>query len=143
MQYIKTSQGYLLRLSKGEEIAKNLIAFCQSQNILSGFFHAIGGVSEAELGYYDLGKKEYQFKKIITTHEIVSLTGNITHVDGNPFIHMHGVLSDEQYACVGGHVKEGVVGATFEAYIVDFGKEITRALDPEIGLKLLQCEIQQ
>jgi predicted DNA-binding protein with PD1-like motif len=53
---------------------------------------------------------------------------------------MHGVLSDEDCHCVGGHIKEAVVGATFEAYIVDFGKEIRREMDSKIGLRLLQCE---
>lgn len=140
MQYTKTPQGYLLRLNKGEEIGKTLISFCQSLSIQSGFFQAIGGVSEAELGFYDLDKKEYSFKKFARTHEIVSLTGNVTSIDSNPFVHMHTVLSDENFSCVGGHLKEGIVGATCEIYLVNFEKEITRSFDSEIGLKLLQCE---
>lgn len=140
MQYTKTPQGYLLRLSKGEKLAERLTAFCTEKHITSGFFQAIGALSHAELGYYNLEKKEYVWKTMEGDRELVSLTGNVSLVDNNPFVHMHTVLSDENFSCIGGHLKEGIVGATCEVNIIDLQKEIHREFDEEVGLKLLHCE---
>lgn len=142
MQYAKTPQGYLLRLQKGENITESLTAFFQKVGMKSGFFQAIGALSQAELGYYNLEKKEYVWKTFTGDGELVSLTGNVSLVDGNPFVHMHAVLSSNDFSCIGGHLREGIVGATCEVNIIDFQKEITRAFDDEVGLKLLQCDMQ-
>lgn len=142
MQYTKTPQGYLIRFVKGEELPKTLASFCDSQNIKGGFFHALGAVTNIELACYHLDKKEYTYKNWDEELEIVSLTGNIAIVDHKPLIHIHGVVSDKNFECHGGHIQSAVVGATCEVYLVDFQKEVTRELDSEIGLKLLQCEIQ-
>lgn len=142
MQYTKLQSGYMVRISKGEDISQSLLQVAKKENIQSGFFQAIGGVSELTLGYYDLEKKEYLWKEFTPEFEIVSLTGNISLVDGQQFLHMHGVFSDSNFSCIGGHVKEGKAGATVEVYITPFEKPITRVMDQGIGLKLLQCEME-
>lgn len=142
MQYTKIPQGYLLRLVKGEDIHQTLLEFCTSHQMQSGFFHAIGATVDLELGAYHLAKKDYTWKKFTSELEIVSLTGNISTVDGKPFAHIHGIFSGADFQCIGGHVKQATVGATCEIYLVNFEKEITREFDEEVGLKLLKCDIQ-
>lgn len=143
MQYTKTPQGYLIRFIKGEELPGAFESFCESENIKGGFFHALGAVTSVELACYHLDRKEYTYKKLDEELEIVSLTGNVAIVDNKPVIHMHGVVSDKNFQCFGGHVKSAVIGATCEMYITDFEKEVTRKMDEEIGLKLLHCEMQK
>lgn len=142
MLYTKTQNGYMLRLIKGEELSQTLVLFCEKHQIKSAFFQAIGATTDVELGYYHLETKTYIWKKLTQEMELVSLTGNIAQVDEKPFAHMHGVFSDENFSTVGGHIKQMIVGATCEVYLTDFGTEITRVMDEEIGLKLLHCETQ-
>lgn len=140
MQFVKTNSNYIIRLEKGEEIIETLKSFCESEKINTAFFNAIGAALSAEIAYYDLPNKKYLTKELNSPHEIVSLNGNVTIVDEKPFVHAHGVFSNENLECKGGHLKEGVVGATCEIFLTKQDIELKREFDPEIGLKLLDCK---
>ncbi len=137
MKFAKHNTGFVIRLEKGEQIIQVIKDFCKTNTITSAYFNGIGAVQNAELGYYRLDQKEYYWKKFDTAMEVVSLTGNVSLVDGEPFLHIHTVLSDENFQTVGGHVKEGVVGATLEIFMQTLSIPITREFNEEIGLNLL------
>ncbi len=137
MKYTKCSQGYIIRLEKGEQIIQAIKDFCKTYTITSAYFNGIGAVQNAELGYYRLDQKEYSWKKFDTAMEVVSLTGNVSQVDGEPFLHIHTVLAYENFQTAGGHLKEAVVGATLEIFMQTVDTKLTRFMDDEIGLKLL------
>ena len=139
MQFVKANNSYIIRLEKGESIIEKLELLCQEENISTAFLSGLGALLSATLAFYNLEKKEYELKKLSETHEIVSLVGNITLVDGKPFVHSHCVLSNSKFECFGGHLKEGAVGATCEIHLTKLDTEIERKLDEEIGLKLLDC----
>lgn len=68
--------------------------------------------------------------------EILSLKGNISIKDGEPFLHLHIVLSKEDFTCIGGHLYEAEVFA-FEFEIVEFeGNSFQRGFDEDTGLFL-------
>lgn len=140
MEFVKSNIGYVIRLEKGERLVEKLTEFCKEKNIHSGIFNGIGAVLAAEIGFYNLGKKEYEFKKFNQLLEIASLIGNVSLVDGEPFLHIHVVVSDNNFQCFGGHLKEAIVGATCEVYLTDFELTLVRKFDSEIGLNLLECK---
>lgn len=140
MQFKKTEGGYIIRLLKGEKIIENLTEFCRNENIKSGIVSGIGGASEITLGYYNLGTQEYQWQEFAGIHEIVSMNGNVSQVDGGPFLHLHSVISNENFQTFGGHLKEATVGATCEIFLKSIDTPLERKLDEEIGLKLLRLE---
>ncbi len=139
MQFVKSDKHYVIRLEKGEPIISRVTEFCEENNITSGLFHGIGAALSAEIGFYNLADKEYSWKKINEPMEIVSLTGNISLVEDKPFLHIHIVLSNSDFECFGGHLKDATVGATCEIYLTDSLTKIERKMDEEIGLKLLNC----
>lgn len=141
MQFVKANNSYIIRLEKGESIIKELELFCQKENISTAFLSGLGAILSATLAFYNLEKKEYELKKLSETCEIVGLVGNITLVEGKPFVHLHCVLSNNKFECFGGHLKEGTVGATCEIHLTKVGTEIERNLDEKIGLKLLDCSV--
>lgn len=141
MQFAKSKNSYVIRLEKDEEIIESLEKFCKSNAVKSANLWAIGAVLWAELGFYHLDKKEYSFKKLNSPLEIASLIGNVSQADGKPFLHIHAVFADENFNCIGGHLKEAMVGATCEVHLVDFEKNIERKYDSETGLKLLDCAL--
>lgn len=137
MLYKKTNQKYIVKLTKGEKVLEELTKFCESEGIKSGVLRAIGAIRGAELGYYDLDNKKYLYKKMDGDFEIASLIGNITNLNGKIFIHAHIVLSDSNFQCHGGHLKEADVGAVCEVFLEPLEDEVTRKMDEEIGLNLM------
>lgn len=137
MQYKKTKFGYLVRLMRGEEIIASLTELAEKERIQSGFLFGLGAVANPKLGYFDLKTKEYQSETFEGEFEIVNLTGNISQLEGKPFIHAHLTISDQECKAFGGHLFSAQVHATGEIAIIDFALPIARKLDQEIGLKLL------
>jgi predicted DNA-binding protein with PD1-like motif len=138
MQYKKIEGGYLLRFDLGEELIRKFTEFCREQNVQTGFFHGLGGVTSAEIGYYELQEKEYKFQELSDLVEIISLNGNVALKDDEPFIHMHGVLGDRELRAHGGHIKELRVGGTAEISLTVYDEKIERKPDEQTGLSLLK-----
>lgn len=129
---------YLLRLERGEDVLLAIAAFCKQKGILSASFRAIGAVENARIGFYNLAEKKYGDITYKEAREVASMTGNIAQVDGAPFIHAHAVLTDmSKNESIGGHVFEANVAVTLEVHLVAFNESISRELDADIGLKLL------
>lgn len=136
MQVKDIQDGYLIRLEKGEKLIEALTLVLKEKEISSAHFQAIGGVSQAEIGFYSLEKREYQFNEFQKTLEIVSLLGNVSTTNGVLKIHAHIVLADQEMNAFGGHLKEATVGGTCEIYLVRHNIAILRKLDVETGLTL-------
>jgi uncharacterized protein len=139
MKVRDTETGFLLKLERGEKVLATLQDFCERRGIKGGFVWGLGAVRNAEVGYYDLGKREYYFKNFPEDREVASMQGNIALVEGKPFIHLHAVLSamTDKLDCVGAHIKEAEVAVTLEVYLTPFVIPLSRAYDEETGLKLL------
>lgn len=129
----------MVRLERNEAVIATLSQFCTEEGIQNAVFTAIGAVKNAEIGYYSLGKREYFFKRIEEDREVASMNGNVSLVDGKPFIHAHAVLSacDESLSTIGGHIKECQVAVTLEIFLTVLDSAIERQLNDDVGLKLL------
>ncbi len=134
MNYLKVTNGYLLRFDKDEKLVEELDGFVQSKKIKSGWVTGLGAAKGAEIGYYNLEKQEYEWQTIAKLTEITNLTGNISQINGSPSVHIHITLSDKQLNVVGGHLKELIVGGTLEVYLVNFALDIVRSFDEDTGL---------
>ncbi len=137
MNVRKVTNGYLLRLAKDELLIESLINFAKQHSVASAWIQGLGAVQWAEMGYYHLEQKEYGWRKVQETMEIVSAQGNISIVEGEPFIHLHGALSGEDFKTLSGHIKEAQIGGTGEFFITTFEEPMTRTHDEVVGLKLL------
>ena len=72
--------------------------------------------------------------------EITGLTGNVTFVNGKPYIHLHTTLADQRHAVHGGHVIEMRVGATCEMFVRVLEGEVSRERNEELGINLWKIE---
>ena len=138
---LNPKKSYLIRLAKDEDVIPTLTEFCKKERITCANFRAIGAVKNAKIGYYDLSIKKYGTIEYPHETEVASMIGNVALVDGQPFIHTHAVLSDMQPGhenqTIGGHVFGATVAVTLEVNMDCFDEEVARAMDDEIGLKLL------
>jgi len=140
VRYFVLGPTYVVRLDAGEKIVETLKALCERDAIGGGFFSGLGAVDEAEIGRFDPAVKDYAWIKLTGPREIVSLYGNITKVDGRPFIHAHIALGDSTFAVRGGHLKEAVVSVTCEITLTRFRDDIGRMKDEASGFLKLALE---
>ncbi len=140
MKYFVSGSRYIIRLDAGEKIIASLLSLCERDGIGSGFFNGLGAVGEAELGHFNPATGDYSWTKLAGSYEIVSLYGNISVVDGKPFIHAHASLGDETFAVRGGHLREAVVSVTCEITLTRFKDDIGRKRDEATGLFLLDLK---
>jgi hypothetical protein len=140
MRYFVLGSQYVVRLDAGERLVETLRSLCERDAIGGGYFHGLGAVGEAEIGHFDPDINEYGWVRLAGPYEIVSLYGNITTVDGKPFLHAHIALGDNTFDVKGGHLKEAVVSVTCEVTLVRFRDEIGRTKDEATGLAKLALE---
>lgn len=136
MHYKKTGSTFILRIDRGEEIVSALKNFCTSQKIALGTVQGIGAASNVVIGLFETATKEYHTTTLSGDHEITSLLGNITTMDGAPYLHLHVTLTDATFLAFGGHLTSAVVSGTCELFIQTIDGTLERRFDSEIGLNV-------
>lgn len=138
MDFRRFGNKYVLRLDKGEEIVQSVTGFCREEGISLGQVSGIGAIGKLEIGYFQVSTKEYHTKILEGDMEILGLSGNISTMKGNNYIHFHIVVSDENLNAFGGHLNLAVISATGEIIIDVIEGSIDREFDEEIGLNLIK-----
>ena len=114
---------YQGRLETGDDLAEELTEFVQGKEIKAGKISAIGAVQNATISYYDQETKEYGEQVLDEAMEIVNLEGNISLKDGEPIVHAHIALADEEGNVYGGHLEEGTTVFACEFVIQEYDGE--------------------
>ena len=140
MKHKKFGSKYILRLDKGEEITGILKQFCKDNNIKLGMVTGIGSTNKAVVGLFETKTKTYHSKEFTGDHEIIPLTGNISTMNGEVYLHLHANLCDSKYNSFGGHLNSAIVSATFEAVVDVIDGEIEREFSKDIGLNLYKIQ---
>lgn len=126
----RTRYGWVLRVDAGEEIVGVLRDFAAREGVRCGQVSALGAVGEVELGYFVRATGEYVRRSFHGEYEILSLTGNLSELDGAPFPHCHIVIGGPDFAACGGHLFRAVVTVTCEAQIVSDPGVLRRVRHP-------------
>jgi len=140
MKYFVLGPTYIIRLDAGDRIIESLRSLCEQDRIGAGVLNGLGTVSEAELGWFDRDAGEYRTVRVQEPCEIVSLHGNVSLLDGKPFVHCHIALGDREFKVRGGHLREAVVSETAEIVLTRYNEEIGRRKDERKGLYLLDLK---
>jgi hypothetical protein len=130
--------GWAVVLQRGDDLLECLKKLAGDTNLRAGFFTGLGAVCDVQIAYWDMERREYLRTDLEGDQEIGVLTGNITQLDGQPFVHAHAVLSGDDFLARTGHVMRARVSVTVEIFVHDFGGAIHRGMDPGIGLNLWQ-----
>lgn len=133
MEFQRTRYGYALKIDSGEEIFSTLQAFAEAQSLKAGAILGLGAVGETELGFFVPGTRTYVRRVFTGDHEIGSLIGNFSELDGKPFPHCHVVISGEDFAAYSGHLFRGVVTVTCEVQIVTDPGVLRRVRHDDLG----------
>lgn len=138
MEYMKDGDNYAIRIDKDENVFEKLTEFALKEGLNSGHVSGIGALTNVELGFYHLDRQEYERKVFDKEYELLSLEGNLTHLDGKPFFHLHACLGDENFNAFGGHVFNADVAVTLELNFRMFDELIERKMNACIGLNHME-----
>lgn len=138
MEFKKFGNVYVVRLDKGEEIIETLKGFCATNQITLGWVSGIGAVNRVTLGLFETKPKRYVAEELTGDFEITSLSGNITTINKEVYVHLHATVSDLQHMTYGGHLTSAVVSATAELIVVSVAGVMDRIFSQEIGLNVLE-----
>lgn len=137
MVYQEDNNTIVLVLEQGEDIVEAVTNIARDKNGKFGTVSGIGACSEVELNFYNLETKTYEKKLIQEPLELTSLLGNISHIDDQPFAHLHATFGTNKYETYSGHLSKATVSATAEIVITMTNLDINRKFNDEIGLNLL------
>jgi uncharacterized protein len=129
---------YALVLSEGDDVGTALATFAGDQKVLSGHFSAIGAVRDAEVAWFDEGRKEFKAMALHEQMEVVGLSGDMTlGPDGRPTVHAHVSLARSDGAVWGGHLLGATVSPTLEVFVTTYPIALHKRPDPATGLQLI------
>lgn len=126
----------LARLDHGAEIISQITDIARERQIRAASISAIGALSRADLGFYDQAGREYLVRAVEEPVEMASCAGNISLLDGQPFVHAHVVLADRSGVTFAGHLVRGSIFAA-ELFLQELPQaSLDRIPDSQTGLKL-------
>lgn len=138
MDYRKIGDTFVVRIDKGEEIVSKVLELARRENIALASIEALGAVDRFTAGVFDVEEKKFRGNTFTGCFEIVSLTGTLTTMDGQPYCHLHMSAGDSQGHVFGGHLNEAFVSATCEMVVRALPGTVERAFDPDTGLNLFR-----
>lgn len=135
----KQGNVYIIKVLRGADFLQTLTSFCEESTIHAGYLTAIGACNKLTLAWYNLETKAYEDHEYNEDLEIASVIGNVSFVDGKPFIHVHGVFGKQDMTTYGGHIRKMVISAACEVRLEVFDGSIEREFDAVTGLNLMKC----
>lgn len=128
---------FMGRLPYNKDLITSVEDFCKENSVQMAAFSLIGAAKSATIGAYDQKKQSYVTFTEKAPLEIITCTGNVSLKDGEPFVHAHIVLGDEQGKTFGGHLFSETIIFAGEIEIRELtGKPLERAYDETTGLAL-------
>ena len=138
MDYRRFGDTLIVRLDKNEEIVEQVRVLAEKEKIRLATVEALGAVDDFTVGVFFTNEKKYYSNRFQGAYEIVSLTGNISTMDGHFYQHLHMSAGDAKGNVKGGHLNSANVSATCEMVIRIIDGEVDRYHDEEIGLNLFR-----
>ncbi|MEN6462474.1 MAG: PPC domain-containing DNA-binding protein [Syntrophomonas sp.] len=138
MKFKQFGSKYVVSIARGEEIVESLRQLCSDQHIKLGSMVGIGAVNRASIGVFEIATGEYHTRELSGDMEITNLTGNISTLNGEVYLHIHISLSDSSYQTLGGHLNSAYVSGACEIIIDAIIGEVGREVDPDVGLNLFK-----
>lgn len=136
MGTLRNNPFFLTRLPHNKDLAAAIGDAFKEAGVPTGWFSVIGATKKAILAFYDQAEKGYRELLFPMPGEIVTCTGNVTTLDGKPFVHAHITIGFSDGTTRGGHLMKGTVLFAGELFGVAFEGELERVYDEVTGLRL-------
>ena len=142
MEYRRFGDTVVLRIDRGEEICEQLKSMALKEEIRLAEISALGAVNDFTVGVFRTGKKKYYANRFTGDHEIVSLTGTISTMNGEYYAHLHMSAGNAKGEVFGGHLNSARVSATCEMIVRVIDGRVGRAFNEDVGLNLFSFDAE-
>ena len=122
----KIGNKYIVSINNHTEIVKALNAFCKEKGILSGSINGIGAIGELTLRFFNPKTKAYDDKTFREQMEISNLTGNISSMNEQVYLHLHITVGRSDYSALAGHLLSAIQNGAGEFVVEDYSERISR-----------------
>ena len=85
---------HYIKFEKDELLLESLTQYAKDNNIKTAEISFIGAVQNVNVMYFNQSKKEYDKHKFEGGHEVLSGLGNVSILEGKPFVHVHMTVAD-------------------------------------------------
>jgi len=135
----RASRHIVGRVLRGSGLQDAFLDLVGEHGLRTAWVNAIGAFEWIELTEYDQAERRYEEAHRFEGCELLSMQGNLSERDGEPFWHLHATVSvreDGRDVTYGGHVVDGSVFAL--EFRIDCFDELSlrRANDEATGLQL-------
>ena len=119
-EHLSIARTFKVTFGQGDDLLAGLTEFAAKNHIVSAQITGLGGFITATLGWGD-SAKGWAFKQTVIDQkcEVVSLVGNISLRDGNPYVHIHVVVSFPDGSTKGGHLIDAHISPIAEIFVVE------------------------
>lgn len=138
--YKKIGNKYIVSINNHTEIVKALNAFYKEKGILSGSINGIGAIGELTLRFFNPKTKAYDDKTFREQMEISNLTGNISSMNEQVYLHLHITVGRSDYSALAGHLLSAIQNGAGEFVVEDYSERISRTYNPDLGLNIYDFE---
>ena len=141
MYHVKASVGevHILKPPFGSDLLPQLEEFVRTHGVNLAWLSGVGAVSRATIRYYDQPQKTWVDHDLDRRLEVAGLWGNVSLMNGEPSVHVHCVLADEEGHCYGGHLGANTLVFNLEILMTTLsGPSVLRRMDPQTGLSIWQ-----
>ena len=142
MEYRRFGDTVVLRIDRGEEICEQLKSMALKEEIRLAEISALGAVNDFTVGVFRTGEKKYYANRFTGDHEIVSLTGTISTMNGEYYAHLHMSAGNAKGEVFGGHLNSARVSATCEMIVRVIDGRVGRAFNEDVGLNLFSFDAE-
>ena len=126
-------------LDTGEEAFAALSQFARDNQIKAASLTAIGAFSRATLGWFDIQAKTYKPIEVDEQCEALSFVGDVAEDDdGQPSLHLHGVVGLSDGTTRGGHLIKATVRPTLEVTLTETPAHLHRRKQADLGIALIK-----
>jgi hypothetical protein len=105
--------------------------------VRAGYLSVIGAVKKGVFSCYDQKTQVYETVTLAEELEITHCQGNVSLLDGQPFVHAHISFARASGETLAGHLMAGTILFAGELVLREFlGPDRVREKDPVTGLNL-------
>lgn len=137
MQYQRQGDRVVIRFLSGETLSSTLLPWLSREDIGYATVTGLGAVRHARISYWNAESKEYETHELTEQMEVVSLVGNVSLRNKQPFLHAHVNLGRRDLSVIGGHLNDLTVHPTLELWLRPEKDAVERELDEASGLYVM------
>lgn len=137
---VKGERTIALVLDAGDEAMGEITRFAESNHIRAARFTAVGALSEAVIGWFDVDRRKYEEIPVRDQVEVLVMAGDIALDGGKPKVHAHIVLGRRDGSTCGGHLLSARVRPTLEVMLEESPAALVRRFDPRFGIALIDLD---